>query len=529
MLQQKAALAIESKNGASTEDGEEDGVGEEIYESWPPPEQTEEFERIEGLREQVAQFDVDISNTETLLTELSEAHGGAEASMASYAEKKAKLEEATQQLEELLENDEHKAVLESMGIHSVADLLEAEGFAEADQVVAAHEQQMEVGEGKNEIKAKINERMNAKKEAQAALIDENPEMTLTYNELADGLKERIDNLNQKRKETFWQTPEGKEAKQEELRAVVKEKISQLVPEGASPNEVIAMAERVVGEPSLLAEETNVFGESDVRASVAEALKDRLGECVEGEYYQANPEVKREEAAQEKYEAAAEGLRKFELSISEFLVRSQEIQSKLAEYMNGSDGENFRKSLGVAYFKDTNAPADKVIQRFFAKQLSPLDSNNHLTRGHGGERFDSSLDGSLSTVDYIRQCVGHEQSSKFMNNLYAAIKGESRVPDPESLVKAVEAQQKMFDVMEAFLDSPERGTLQAMGKFMNEDLKNAKKEVQIEGMDFALSPVEGARDLPASADDLRWAVNDSISRLNGEKRERQRELEQVLAG
>lgn len=526
ILRQKAAAKAERQETAAQ--AEERLLDEEAAAEEGAEGQSEEV-RFEALREQVAVFDGDIAKTEELLKELAEVHGGAQESVGVYQEQAKQHDEAVKQLEQMFEDPELSDVLKDEGINTVGELLAAADYAEISDVKTAIESGSQTQDAKTVVKEKIKERVRAKQEAHAALATEHPELTLTYNELTTGLQDRIESLGKQRNEAFWQTPEGQEAKREALKTSMTEKISQLVPEGSSAEDVIVAAEQIAGNQSTLQEEISTFGEGDVNAALHDVLRSRLDSSVEEEYYRKNLEAQRDVSAEKKYSDAKEGLSKFELSVGPLLVRGSEVQNKLAEYFNGSDGERMKIVLSKNYFNGkVDASAEQVIKRLFTKQLSPLEGGVRPAHGHNNEEFNGSYDGSLSTVEYLKSCAGQEKSMEYSSNLYAAFKGEARVPDPELLFQAAKAQGEMLDVVEAFLDSPDRGTSEAMGKLINEDLPSVKERTQMAGVDFKLSPVEGARDLPASHDDLQWSANEFSNQLSGEKKERQRELQQVLA-
>lgn len=476
---------------------------------------SEEAERMEGLRAQVAQFDSDIENTETLLTELSEVHGDAETSAASYTEKKAQLEQATQQLQQLFEDEETKTMLEAEGIRSVDELLVAEGFTEMGGVSDAVTAGEEVKAGKSEVRAKIGERMRAKNEAHAALADENPEMTRTYTELTEGLQGRIEALSKQRKEVFWQTPEGQEAKHEELIGVVTEKMGRYLssqelnqfgeatPEHMRKFQAVRLGS-TVAEIGLreLSEEGGVYGEEDTKTALTEVVKRKIDQSLEAEFQNSGTNRLFEETSGRLEQVDAQW-QEFKALVPEVIHQERQLKGRLTAYFDSPEGESARGKLVEYVGLKENVSTDVVVENLL-RIGSALD---WTTRGHNGESF-GHVNGAISVPEYFAKILDSfsefSAQPRFNDSAYSALAGGSAsAPNPELLLQTAKLQQEIYILIDAFMDASneEKGAL--FEQIQSSGLKNER---------FNLESIYGNEALPNSRSTLEASVQQRRQRL-----------------
>jgi hypothetical protein len=471
MLRDKAAKKIEEE-AAATEPAEQAALKAEALETEQGSNlaEQEEIARIEELRSTVAEYDNKIATTEELLQELTEVHEEARGTVESLAEQKKLHDEATLAVEQLFEDPVFKTILEEEGINSVDQLLEAEGFGDTVQAQAVIEGREKIQTGKELVKEKISERVQAKKGAYEALIDDNPEITRTYKELIGGLQEKIEELGAKRKEVYWQTPEGQEAKQAEMKVAVESKLAekfsgydmkrywketQYYGAKFKPDELAAAVSR---ELKNFSEEEQIYGTDSVRETIAATIKDRIDGQLDELYLNENNNSQKEEIVKkvETFQTSWENLKN---DIPMLLAREEKVRAELTSLLESESGTSLKEQ--VKYFYDVRTDDAAKLASLVVKGSSALGWES---KGHNGESF-GSVGNSISVTEYLRSCL--QQSGQYRGEqiIYEVLGGQiANIPDPTRLADVVEKQNLIFDKLESFLqstDTSNEGKFEAM--------------------------------------------------------------------
>lgn len=516
LLQQKAAALAESKETEAQRQEQE--IEAEEAEQAATEAQVEES-RIENLRGQVTQFDGDITQTEALLQELTEVHDGAKEGIATYGDKKEQHTEVVQEVQQMFE--QYREVLEGEGITSVDDLLVAEGYAEGDKIKAVVESAAQVQAERGVVKEKINERATVKQEARAVLTGDNPEMTLMYNELVEGLQERLDSLGAKRKEVFWQTPEGQEAKHAELVEVVRQKIDQDFPDynfdkywersqGYAPRfDANGLAGEVVGrglrdQDKVVA----VYGEEDLKAVVEEAIQGKIDGALEAQWQKEGNNALYEQT-QGDFERLEAQWQEFKSIAPEVIQQGREIKQRLTAYLDSSEGAGIRAKF-IEYYGFRKDPSADAVAEELLKTGSALDSSS---RGHTDELF-GDVEGAISVPEYFdrvqKSFSEFSTAPRFEDAAYSVLQGsDTNVPNPELLLNTARLQQEIYAKFETFITAPN----EEKGNIFNEIRRSSERYIF-----FNLKSSDNAQELPSSRTQLVQEVRGRREKLDITKQE-----------
>lgn len=494
-------------------------------------ESREEEGRINEIRATVISFDEQISKTRELLKELTEIHEDVKGAVESLAEQRKQHAEAVQAVEHMFADETFRAVLQDEGINSVAELLAAEGFAETDQIRAVVEGKTQIQSGKEIIKEKIGERVRARQEAEATLGEEKPEIALMYNELIGGLEDRIVDLEAKRKEAYWQTPEGEEAKQEELKEIVKQKIDKEFPDYAfykfwdrpkyhPPKfKAIELAVEVVQRDLReLSEEAQVYGVEDLKRVLVAVVTEKIEGELETEYKKEGSNKLREKTL-ENLEHLEVQWQEFKTIAPELIQQAQEIKKKLTDYLDLPAGESTKQELAEYYGLRKDVSAEGVVRRI----LESASALEWESQGHNNEQF-GFVEEAISVPEYFTIILDSfsefSSSPNFSGSAYETLRGSNKkTPNPEFLLKTAKRQKEIYDSIEAFIETSDTGIDQLMEGIQGSSLAS---------MSFGLEPVEKGSELPPTKARLKEEIQQERSKLEATKEAAKQQFENAFA-
>lgn len=179
--------------------------------------QEAEEARLGGLRQSIADIDAKTGQMQLLLSRLGQVHDQARTSAGEAKKERQELTKATAEIDKLFANVEFRALLAEEGIKSSDDLLQAEEYAEQEQVQSVKGLEQSHIEKRRAARERIGARRQAKVEAHKTITTERPDVpqTLTYNHIATALEKLVQELGVERKNLYYQTPEGQEEKRQE--------------------------------------------------------------------------------------------------------------------------------------------------------------------------------------------------------------------------------------------------------------------------------------------------------------------------
>jgi hypothetical protein len=531
MLQEKAAAKAEQLRQEQLASEQAQLAEQEHLEAKRvADEEQEELDRLEGLRTTIAGFDSQITTTQELLTELTEVHQDALGSAESLAEQKRQFEEAETALEALFNDPIYKSVLENEGIHSVAELLEAEGFNEAEQVTKVMEGKGNIQSGKDLIKEKVGERLKVKREAQEALRGEKPEINLVYEELVGGLQERITELEGKRKEAFWQTPEGKESKREEMKAVVADKLENSLSDyrvtdywkkwagGGVSFKAVDLAENMSRESQAFALEEAVYGKDEVRETIIAVVKSKIDKVLDKRYLDEAGGRAKEEVL-EKLATFKENWEELRVGIPSLLERRQELTAQLVALLGSEQGADLKMQIEKY---DQRSPVD--IQKLAEYIVDSCSALQWESKGHNGELF-GDVDSAIATTVYLQKCLLESSAYQYEQYQYSALSSKEegyganttpQVPNPSTLLDVLNKQNLVFERVQQLINSPVE---QSYVTFKNEVLHSALPRMSIK-----LASNEKLGQVPSKLEEFKSEVEVARKKLEAEKIETHTQFE-----
>ena len=243
-----------------------------------------------------------ITEIEALRTQLEEVHavardsmrGAVEAKAASSAEEKA----ISELLAKLQGETEMAAVLKSLHISSVHDLLTHSGFEEEGEVVAVKKARDARTLKRTESAKKVIERSAVKRSAREKLEEEGKVVREdgklpSYAAVVAGMKELVQELDAKRKELHYQTPEGEKELADEIAAQEKAEREMILSRVAKRRESYGIKNLITRE-GVHAQATFDHGDlEDAKVYGEEKVKD----SIKG-YYRSIVDVQIEKEAEE---------------------------------------------------------------------------------------------------------------------------------------------------------------------------------------------------------------------------------------
>jgi len=184
--------------------------------------QEAEESRLVGLRESITDIDTKTGQMQSLLAELKQAHEQAKASVGGAKKEGQDLTKATAEVNKLFSNEQFRALLADEGIESLDDLLQAEEYSEQEQVKSVKGLKQSRVEKRQTAREQIGTRRQVKVEAHKAITTERPDVPqkLTYKNVVVALEELVQDFGNERKKLYYQTPEGQEARRQEIKSKV---------------------------------------------------------------------------------------------------------------------------------------------------------------------------------------------------------------------------------------------------------------------------------------------------------------------
>lgn len=441
-------------------------------------EHAHEEARLLDLRQSVSDIDAKIGEMHSLLAELKEAHEQAGVSVAGAKKEGKELTKAVAEIDKLFTNDEFRALLAEEGIESLDDLLQAEEYAEQEEVQSVKGLRQSRAEKRQAAREQIRARGDVKSEAHKIITAETPNVPRqrTYKDIIAALEDRMRELEAERKTVFSQTPEGQEALDKEIFDAIAKRHKRYYRNRLSKKEI--HNQRTVGKDDM--EDAKEYGEEKVKT----ALKDCYGQIIDNEL--AEEAKKNDQPQLQEAVETIENLPKRWLKIREIL---RELRGARQETIN---------RLAVLLGNDAKAPLFQKLNWYGRYGLNDPQRLAEVFIDNAAENNSMIFFNTIQseTPEAIAERIVSEQEEllKYMKRMtirafpkrdigqdpgWESQRYKSELYNPEKIAIILAEQTEFYKKFQAALTTPEEVLDKVKGNLHDEIKVKSSRDLKLE--------------------------------------------------